>query len=481
MRSSAFRSRVATFAFLVAFLGAIGALSEAPCSAGVIAGRVVDASAQPVANARVVAADSTVGQIVYSTPEFVFASSLSEDDRVLGTAGHLTGEVRTDARGRFSIPDLRASRYTVLAADGKKGCAVRLDVPADEGASTIELALQMGGTLEGGFSSFHMDDKRHVLELKLRTPVANVTFVPKLEYLPGDRFRFTQMPAIGAWNLVMSEWVMERGYRGTLLTLPVQCPPGVVTKLDVDFAHGETITGAVSAASGGALPYVSVVARSSSAPFVERGCVTDERGHYTLRGLEAGAWTVEARRWTVRSSAGCGLGPKDVFTAREVTLPRADSKPLDLTIEKTQATLRVGDTAPDFSATCLDGRTISLVDLRGKVVIVDFWATWCGMCRSEFPRLRETYALFGGGKELEIVGASIDEDPDVARRLTQRLQLGWPQTALGPVEKNALAQLFNVASTPSCFVIDREGKIVAINVAGEELRAELAKLLRSTH
>ena len=139
--------------------------------------------------------------------------------------------------------------------------------------------------------------------------------------------------------------------------------------------------------------------------------------------------------------------------------------------------LRVGDVAPDFEAATLGGAAISVADLRGKVVLVDFWATWCGMCRAEFPKLRETYSMFDGGTRFEIIGVSIDEDLDAVRKLTQRLALAWPQTALGPLETNALAQIFNIAATPSSFLIDREGKIVAINALGDDLRTELAKLM----
>src|SRR5204863_7783936 len=130
--------------------------------------------------------------------------------------------------------------------------------------------------------------------------------------------------------------------------------------------------------------------------------------------------------------------------------------------------LHVGDLAPDFSAQTLDGRSICLSALRGKVVLVDFWATWCGMCRADFPKLRDTYAMFDGGTRFEIVGASIDEDVEAVRKLTKTLRLAWPQTALGGVERNRLAQIFNIAATPSSFLIDREGTIVAINASSDE-------------
>jgi peroxiredoxin len=179
----------------------------------------------------------------------------------------------------------------------------------------------------------------------------------------------------------------------------------------------------------------------------------------------------------MRSTAGCGVGPKDVFAARTVVVGSESAAPIELEVPQLLGVPRLGDKAPDFEVTTLDGRTLSLAALRGKVVLVDFWATWCGLCRAEFPKLRDTYAQFDGGTRFEIVGASIDEDVEAVRKLTKTLRLSWPQTTLGIVEKNLLAQRFNIAATPSSFLIDAEGKIVAINVFGDALRAEVAKLL----
>lgn len=442
--------------------------------AGDIAGRVLDANGAPVADARVLAAENTVARIFYSTPKGAFATSASEADPELGTDGHLTGEARTDADGKFAIHELRKARYTLFAIDEKRGFATRLDCATD--AKPLDLTLAPGATIEGEFKGFVHDATKHVLQLKPRAPTANITFSPDVEYTKDGHFSFGPLPQVDGWNVSLTEWVMDRAFSSTLITVPVQTKSGTTARVVLDFAAGEALSGFVRGAHGEPLANVAVVAHKQIVDGNERGAVTDEEGRFTLRGLERGAWTLEARRWTMRASIGCGVGPKDVFVIRRLNVPLASGESCDLQATRAPSTPQLGDIAPNFEVNTLDGRVVSMLDLRGKIVLVDFWATWCGMCRAEFPRLRETYALSGGGKRFEIVGVNVDDDVEAARRVVASLKLAWPQTALGPVESNALAQLFNIASTPSSFLIDGSGKIVGVNLTGEDLRREIAKI-----
>jgi peroxiredoxin len=443
--------------------------------AGEIRGRVLDAAGAPVAQARVLAAENTVAQILYSSPKGAYAVSPSESDAAIATAGKLTAETVTDAEGRFVLADLRSARYTLLAFLPERGFALHQDT---EIGALLDLVLAPAATVTGRVKGLHLDKTRHVLQLKPRAPFANVVFTPNIEFVGEDDFRFGPLPSIPGWNVVLTEWVLARGYSGVVVSEPVDVAAGAKAQVAIDLERGRSLAGVIGVEHlGGPLSDVSIVARSTGTPARERGAVSDKNGRFVLRGLTNGEWTIEARRFTTRATAGCGVGPKDVFASRVVVIGMEETPPIDLEVPRLMGALRVGDLAPDFSATTLDGRTICLSSLRGKVVLVDFWATWCGMCRAEFPRLRETYAMFDGGTRFEIVGASIDEDAEAVRKLTNTLRLGWPQTALGAVERNSLAQTFNIAATPSSFLIDREGTIVAINASSDELRAAVKKLL----
>lgn len=117
--------------------------------------------------------------------------------------------------------------------------------------------------------------------------------------------------------------------------------------------------------------------------------------------------------------------------------------------------------APEFELQNLDGSMLKLSDLRGKVILLDFWATWCGPCRAGIPHLNDLYAAH---KEegLEIVGVSVDRDRgntsgmDLVRQFTQKIRMDYPLVMADARTVNAYG---GIRSIPTAFLIDRDGRV----------------------
>jgi peroxiredoxin len=113
--------------------------------------------------------------------------------------------------------------------------------------------------------------------------------------------------------------------------------------------------------------------------------------------------------------------------------------------------------APEFSRITLNGGRVDLASLRGKVVLLDFWATWCASCQVEMPTFVQWQRQYGP-QGLQVIGISMDDDPALARKLSAKLKLNYP-VAMGD-EK--LGELYGgVLGLPLTYLIDRHGKVRA--------------------
>ncbi len=138
--------------------------------------------------------------------------------------------------------------------------------------------------------------------------------------------------------------------------------------------------------------------------------------------------------------------------------------------------LNIGDFAPEIQLPNTEGKLISLSSLRGKYVLIDFWAAWCGPCRNENPFNVKLYKKYKD-QDFEIFGVSLDRDKNAWKAAIKYDRLPWIHVSDLKWWKSEIVQLYQIQGIPNTVLLDKEGKIIAKNLRNVNLEAKLREVL----
>jgi thiol-disulfide isomerase/thioredoxin len=168
--------------------------------------------------------------------------------------------------------------------------------------------------------------------------------------------------------------------------------------------------------------------------------------------------------------SGVGFGRLNIAQAENTTLGEIATKKL-----REISNLRVGAPAQEIAGEDIDGKPLRLSDYRGKVVVLDFWANWCGYCRQAYPVYRELVERLAG-KPFALLGVNCDTDRAEVKRVVQRYKLNWRSWFDGGSGGHIQSD-WQIDSFPSVFVIDHKGIVRYKGLRGPELEAAVNRLL----
>lgn len=204
-------------------------------------------------------------------------------------------------------------------------------------------------------------------------------------------------------------------------------------------------------------------------------------GSFTFQGLRPGTYEFVVNvHQPLGENVSCGRGVLKAvgvtrFSVLDVTGKTINLPDMPLTVLNYPG---VGEAAPDFEVTTRKNESIKLADLRGKVILVDFWASWCSPCLAQMPKLKKLHKKFEGNDRFIMIGLSADWDLEQLNRCLAEHKFPWLQANIGDMAESAIIKAYGIGSLPSTVLIGPDGKILGKNLESDEMENVIEEALR---
>ncbi|HEV3342272.1 MAG TPA: carboxypeptidase regulatory-like domain-containing protein [Pirellulales bacterium] len=447
-----------------------------------ITGLVIDSTGQPAAHAQVAWVGPKRNAIIENgrVNEGVWENPTYRPEIIL----------QTDDAGRFELPASRDDGLIVVVHERGYAERRRSKHDADSPLRLTEWCRVEGRALAGNKPIAGVTVGLTPVDPKLSTQDSEVRWVIRQQTHVDGSFAFDFVPSIpltAAWYRTLSSHRTE-----------VNPTAGETLRVQIG-GNGRAVTGQLKKPGGLKMEKFSdefevgihctqVVAY----PAEEAGVKKDVRdnfvaelksyGMFTVHDLPPGKYLLEANVHAPVPPQSCGL-PVNVAAAR--TEFEVAEGPSDAPIQLGSLSLelipgpQVGQVVPDLKGKTLTGEPFDLAKLRGRPVLLDFWATWCAPCKAALPELKQLYETYGRDGAIAFVGVDLDYTVETAADYVSEKGVAWPQVATGSWgEENSVARTFAVTSVPSFWLISAEGTVLARDLPLDGLARHIEEVLK---
>ncbi len=374
----------------------------------------------------------------------------------------------TDADGKLTIRGLNFdTRSLALRLSHERYVSSQdfdrtLELPADPVESSHTLVMQPAGVLTGT-----------ITDRATRQPLNGARIMVgggAFDAAPRDwsdfegRFRITGVtPGKQPVTVHLADYAPE--------LVEADIAAGQTASVDLKLDPAASVGGMVVDAQGNPVPEVHVMAAKwRNHETLGLQALTGADGRFLIPNAPADEFTVTFRH--VRY---------EPLENQPVQAPKTDHR-FALTAAQGRAgmpevKLKVGDEAPPFELTALDGRAYKLADLKGKTVFLDFWATWCGPCVAEIPNVRAVHDAFAKRDDFILLGVSLDRERADLERFVKQKKIDWPQAVGKEGGAEQAADAYGVFGIPAIYLIGPDGRIRALDLRGPEMKDRVAQAL----